>query len=730
MKLAALAGLSLALPLTALPACGKDDNVHAPALIEFPHSFPEAPRALTAQRAPAWTSGHPIGATAAHLFVVDRDNRELVRLDRKTLARDKAVALGGRPEQLVVGDDGSVFVSLRTGEVVKVSPDLAIEHRRKLGTEVYGLALSPDATTLYATLPLERELHTLDVSDLSEVQSPITLLDTPRGVAASPNGWLMVVHQFAPAAQIAVDADNLPVDVAGEARLRIGNPADHLEGFRLRGLRPARALAAAISPESGVAFVGHVTASPGTEQDFLDATFNAPLTDSPNTSSGGYGGAAPPGATFPIPTRPVEVTVTATDTFGGTTLTESDFPVQDSLTGEPMTHLVDQPSDVAHHPSWSLLFITGYGSDNVLVMSTAEGDPARSPLALIDVGKAPRGIAFSPDGARAYVLNEHDLSVSEIDLAPFFALETMADGSPVFGTVGDAPMAGGASFLPPVEPRADGSTPGFEAMSTIDATPTSPRVRPFRMSARRQAPYGVDPLPAAVRRGARVYTFARNENLSHAGQFACGTCHFEGGEDKLVWFITDGPRQTPALAGRLQGTAPFNWAGTKDALSDNMTQTVERMGGKGLTQQELLDLEQFLLYGLEAPRNPNLAADGALTPEQREGKAIFEDRTVGCAGCHRPEQSFTDGFVHDVGTASKVELTTFEFERAKNPEATPPWRLNTPTLKGLFYTAPYLHDGSAPTLMDVLDRTAETMGKTSHLTLEQKQKLIAYLQTL
>jgi len=730
MKLAALAGLTLALPLAAVPACGKDDNVHDPALIEFPHSFPEAPRALVGERAPAWTSGHPIGATAVHLFVVDRDNRELVRLDRKTLVRETSVALGGRPEQLVIGDDGSVFVSLRSGEVLKVSPELVIEHRKKLGTEVYGLALSPDATTLYATLPLERELHTLDVSDLSEVQSPISLLDTPRGVAASPNGWLMVVHQFAPATQVVVDADNLPVDVAGEARLRIGNPADHLEGFRLRGLRPARALAAAISPESGVAFVGHVTAAPGTEEDFINATFNAPLTDSPNASSDGYGGSAPPGAAFPIPTRPVEVTVTATDTFGGTTLTESDFPVQDALSGEPMTHLVDQPSDVAHHPSWSLLFMTGYGSDNVLVMSTAEGDPVRSPLAVISVGKAPRGVAFSPDGAMAYVLNEHDLSVSEIDLSPFFSLEPMADGSPVFGVVGDAPIATGASFAPPMDSRDDGSMPGFEAMSTIDPTPGSARVRPFRMSAARQAPYGVDPLPAAVRRGARVYTFARSANISHAGQFACGTCHFEGGEDKLVWFITDGPRQTPALAGRLQGTAPFNWGGTKDALTDNMTQTVERMGGKGLTPQELLDLEQFLLYGLEAPKNPNLAADGRLTTEQLEGKAIFEDRTTGCASCHRPDQNFTDGFVHDVGTASKAELTRFEFDRARDPEAVPPWRLNTPTLKGLFYTAPYLHDGSAPTLMDVLDRTAETMGKSAHLTVEQKQKLIASLLTL
>ena len=46
---------------------------------------------------------------------------------------------------------------------------------------------------------------------------------------------------------------------------------------------------------------------------------------------------------------------------------------------------------------------------------------------------------------------------------------------------------------------------------------------------------------------------------------------------------------------------------------------------------------------------------------------------------------------------------------------------NTPTLEGLYYTAPYLHDGSAPTLHDVLARTRGTMGKTEHLSDEDER---------
>jgi len=730
MKNLARLGLLLSLPaLSAITACGKEENLHPPVLVEFPHSFPEAPRPLFVQNTTAAMTGHAIAATVDHLFVADRDNRELVRLDRKTLTRQASVALGGKPEQIVVGDDGAVFVSLRNGEVLRVSSQLLIEARRKLGTDVFGLALSPDATTLYATLPFERELFTLDTADLEEVATPVALLDTPRGVTVSPNGWLMVVHQFSGTLKIGLE-DNLPVDTISESPLRIGNPAEFVERLRLDGLHAARALAAAVSPEDGSVFIAHITAAPGTESGFMNATTSQVSGDVGAAPSDGYGGSSTPTAAFPIPTRPIEVTVTATDSNGATLASEPAFPVQDVLTGEPMLGLLDQPSDIAHHPTWSLLFVTGYGSDNVLVMSTGEtgADPARSPLAIIDVGHAPRGIAFAPDGNTAYVVNEHQLTVSAIDLTPFFTLEVMAnghpvqaDGSEVFGTPSAMSGAVPVPFMDATQTPPD-SRPEFDS--------ESPRVRPFRLSAAKSSTYGIDPMPATVRRGARTYTFARNENMSHAGEFACGTCHFEGGEDKLVWFISDGPRQTPALAGRLLGTAPFNWGGTKDALKDNMTETVARMRGDGLTQQELTDLEQFLLFGLEAPANPNLAPNGQLTPDQLAGKILFQDKTVGCSSCHRPEQNFTDGFGHDVGTASQAEVIRFQFDQAVNPDAKPPGRLNTPTLKGLFYTAPYLHDGSEKTLRAVLDRTSDTMGKTSHLSDVQKEQLVAYLMTL
>jgi hypothetical protein len=51
--------------------------------------------------------------------------------------------------------------------------------------------------------------------------------------------------------------------------------------------------------------------------------------------------------------------------------------------------------------------------------------------------------------------------------------------------------------------------------------------------------------------------------------------------------------------------------------------------------------------------------------------------------------------------------------------------LDTPTLKGIWQTAPYLHDGSAATLIDVLDSASH--GNTDGLTAPERQQLAAYL---
>jgi cytochrome c peroxidase len=58
---------------------------------------------------------------------------------------------------------------------------------------------------------------------------------------------------------------------------------------------------------------------------------------------------------------------------------------------------------------------------------------------------------------------------------------------------------------------------------------------------------------------------------------------------------------------------------------------------------------------------------------------------------------------------------------------------DTPSLLSLYKTAPYLHDGSATNLMDVLITTAnleDRHGATRRLTERELQNLVAFLQSL
>ena len=80
---------------------------------------------------------------------------------------------------------------------------------------------------------------------------------------------------------------------------------------------------------------------------------------------------------------------------------------------------------------------------------------------------------------------------------------------------------------------------------------------------------------------------------------------------------------------------------------------------------------------------------------------------------------YTDQRVHDVGTASS-------YGEWFGP------RIDTPTLRFLYDSAPYLHDGSAATLRDVLTTAnpEDKHGMTSDLTPQKLDDLVAFLLAL
>ena len=102
------------------------------------------------------------------------------------------------------------------------------------------------------------------------------------------------------------------------------------------------------------------------------------------------------------------------------------------------------------------------------------------------------------------------------------------------------------------------------------------------------------------------------------------------------------------------------------------------------------------------------------------GKAVF-DGAAQCASCHSGA-NFTDvnsGKLHapsETGMDARYAMRT----------ATKAYR--TTPLRGLWQHAPYFHDGSAATLVDVVDHYNSV--RNLDLTTRQKQDLVEYLKTL
>ncbi|MEO8842641.1 MAG: cytochrome c [Kofleriaceae bacterium] len=189
---------------------------------------------------------------------------------------------------------------------------------------------------------------------------------------------------------------------------------------------------------------------------------------------------------------------------------------------------------------------------------------------------------------------------------------------------------------------------------------------------------------------------------------ACASCHPEGRDDGLVWkFAELGPRRTQVLAGSILARAPYHWTGDQADLPTLMDDVFAvRMSGPAPTNSEHRSLGPFL-NRVAAPAPIGMAnADAAA-----RGKAVFEDGSVGCLGCHSGTLMTTKAIV-DVGTGGAFKV---------------------PSLVGVGARAPFLHDGCAKTLADRFSATcggADAHGKTSQLTAAQVSDLVAYLETL
>ena len=339
--------------------------------------------------------------------------------------------------------------------------------------------------------------------------------------------------------------------------------------------------------------------------------------------------------------------------------------------------------------------------------------------------------ALSPDGKRLYSIyaGTNDMNISDVIDDDYMEIER----------VGRAVRVG-------QNPRAVRVSPDGKTVYIYNALDFAVSVHKAENMERLATVQVCDPpkTPEWVR-GKILFSTALPP-MSSQRWIACVSCHPDGHSDARVWQNPEGLRKTPAMFG-LAHTQPLHWSADRDEVQDfEYTIRGKLMQGMGLLSggmkkkqgfepielEENLagrskDLDALAIYcnSFDFTLSPHIPAPGKLTESAQRGMKLFFDKKIACAECHSgpyyTDSSLTKPFkLHDVGTGGD------------DPTEKIGPKYDTPTLLGIYRTAPYLHHGKAKTLLDVLTTAnkGDKHGVTSHLQPAELEDLVEFLKSL
>ena len=346
----------------------------------------------------------------------------------------------------------------------------------------------------------------------------------------------------------------------------------------------------------------------------------------------------------------------------------------------------------------------------------------------------PSGVVVSPDGERAYVAAGGGDRLITLDLArarkiladtPADDLDTLADNFGVAAELVVERVPTGANprgvVISPdgarvfVANRLDDSITVFEAGAA-----TRPATRTISLG----GPSSV----SRIRRGERVFHDGR---VTFQGQFSCRSCHPEGHSDGLAYDLEPDGLGLNILDNRsllgLHGTAPFKWNGKNKSLQDQCgLRFATFLSRADPIAGDELDALVAYIESLAPPPNWRGQGGAALEAAVARGRAIFMRTTTNkgqpiavdnqCATCH-PPPLFTHRKPTDVETKGATDTVAI---------------FDTPHLRDIGRSAPYLHDGRAETLESIwtVHSPNDEHGVTSDLSKEELNDLVEYMKSI
>lgn len=347
------------------------------------------------------------------------------------------------------------------------------------------------------------------------------------------------------------------------------------------------------------------------------------------------------------------------------------------------TVLLDDPARGAANP-WGVLVTPAVDGANVVVAQAGTHELSVFPLAALRARLGGAAGAASEDAAADAAA---DAARFDYDLSSMQALGRVRVALPGRGPRALA-WAGGrvwaAEFFSGTLAGVDLAT--AEAVASVALAP--------------------EPVAADVaRRGEEAFFDAE---LCFQTWQSCASCHPDARVDGLNWdLLNDGvgnPKQTRSLV-LSPATPPVMALGVR-AHAGVAVRAGFRFIQFASVDEAVADAVDVYLEALRPVAAPRVEGDEARV---RRGEEIFD--RLGCAECH-PGPHGTDGELHPIKHASGADVGR-EFD--------------TPVLRELWRTAPYLYDGRAVDLAEAL--RVKSRG-ARELPAEEMDALVAYLRTL
>ena len=334
----------------------------------------------------------------------------------------------------------------------------------------------------------------------------------------------------------------------------------------------------------------------------------------------------------------------------------------------------------------------------------------------VDLGAAnPWGVACTPDGKKILATHAGTHEISIIDAARLFAKLAAVERKK-----GDVAVRDDLSFLVGVRERVrlKGNGPRGLAVAgntayvaqyftddvgvlKLDKPGSSGRLRTIALGPKRKL--------TAVRRGEMLFNDA---DMCFQKWQSCASCHPDVRTDGLNWdLLNDGmgnPKSTKSLF-LSHKTPPVMITGVRDKAETAVRAGIKFIQFVVRPEKDAADIDAYL-KSLRPVASPYLV-DGKLSKAAKRGKKVF--KKAGCVDCH-PSPLYTDLKKYDVGTGSGREATR-EF--------------GTPTLVEVWRTAPFLYDGRAVTMTEMLTtfNADDKHGKTSKLSKKQIANLVEFI---